>query len=1237
MKNVLFINSKLTFLILLILLLSPNQISYAQSARKVSFSKSSVDFSVVKAKNGSEYQKVEIKDLQLTGEPGQPNLPAKYLRLLIPADQNVADISVKANNREIINISRKVFPTQPDIPTSIHFKGNEFVEPDPYIYNSDKPWPENIIKVVNDGYFDGTNHIVTLEIYPMRYNPVSDYLEFYSEIEFVLNMTSSSKQLFETPVRKEKYNALYENSLRQLVDNDEDIPLYCLPKLNKNNSVTIGPLPAYEYVIITSLSLASSFDEFISWKRRKGLDIGIVAVEEIYTSYGGDLTSGIYDLPGKIREYLKDSWQVGTVWALLGGDYTVVPIRYGCGADNYWTSPTYQLPDDYKIPADLYFADFDGDWEVDGDEYTGEVTGDDPDYYPEIFVGRLLCTTSQEVQRWTTKLIKYEQNPGNGDTDYLMRSFLNQADELQNANQAVGIQSYLPGSFQHTVFSEVPSYNAPNPTFPLGSDIISELNNTKYGLWSWFNHGAPTCIAASTHLVNKTPRALLKTIAAYPFGDVPDQDNGLDILNNVNYPAIVYSIACEVTPFDDYSPYGWYDGYKNMGEGFTVITENGGPELLGNTRYGFVYGSYYLYQDFADLITAGTTNLGVAELISKANYCNDSLGHYHYLSYSHNLIGCPETQLWTDIPSTYEHVLITDNGSTVDVQAGVSGSTICASSADDNGASYFSVVENVAGATFSTDVRPLNITITKKNYLPYLRTLTDNYPPVISYFTQTPDPICLGSYGYVYAHLSQGTEPITYNWQGFAFPQNVTITPMGQKCKITYSNLLQAKEVNPVIQVPYYLKCTASNVYGSNSKNYTPHLSSDCEPSGCPTLAFNEGTERINENTLLINSPLYPDSIVVDYYLLNNSSRFSNSQIDFYINEPEKEHTWFDQIELWELKANKGEFIAVTDEGEFINFKDEKKPYKYVLNDTLDVTAELESNDGKIFYFLPGDLLRIEQSKGKLTSVVQTPTSTYAAVIGIIKPPKEEIAGNIYVIKKNSNGATITSETFGVGGFHLRENVSMAAKRIGELDEDDAVEIIFNNETELDYFVLTKNLKTVKSEKLELISSEKGSESIENKISQRDSSFAELLPGEEMRFSYSTKANVDKKEKIKLALKIVGRYETMNGESLFVNKDTQPKETTEIEELPKENRLFDNYPNPFNPTTTIKYELKETTDLTLKIYDSLGRLIKVLEEVTKPAGRYELQFNGSNLSSGIYFYQLKGDNFSFVKKMLLIK
>lgn len=304
----------------------------------------------------------------------------------------------------------------------------------------------------------------------------------------------------------------------------------------------------------------------------------------------------------------------------------------------------------------------------------------------------------------------------------------------------------------------------------------------------------------------------------------------------------------------------------------------------------------------------------------------------------------------------------------------------------------------------------------------------------------------------------------------------------------------------------------------------------------------------------------------------------------------------------------------------------------------MDITAELESNDGLTYSFMPGDLLRVEPTQeGKLSSTVQAPTETYAVVIGIKPPPKEEIVGDIYVSNQQSKSASTTSGTYGIGGFYLRENISTTAKKIGNLNENDAVEIMFNNKTEFDYFVLTRNLKTVKAEKLELISSEKGSEDLGSRINQTDETYAELLPGEEIHFRYKTKQNVDKKKKIKHVLKVVGRYEKAEIEGLSIGKEKGDGITSVEEELPKENRLFDNYPNPFNPTTTIKYELKEAVNLTLKVYDSLGRIVKTIEEGIKPAGRYEVSFDGSELSSGMYFYRLQSDKFNFTKKMLMIK
>ena len=83
--------------------------------------------------------------------------------------------------------------------------------------------------------------------------------------------------------------------------------------------------------------------------------------------------------------------------------------------------------------------------------------------------------------------------------------------------------------------------------------------------------------------------------------------------------------------------------------------------------------------------------------------------------------------------------------------------------------------------------------------------------------------------------------------------------------------------------------------------------------------------------------------------------------------------------------------------------------------------------------------------------------------------------------------------------------------------------------------------------------------------------------------------------------------------------------------------LANNYPNPFNPSTRIKYEIGETSEVTLKIYNSLGEDVETLVSKTQSAGSYEVQFNAVGLSSGIYFYSLQTGENSAVKKMMLVK
>lgn len=93
----------------------------------------------------------------------------------------------------------------------------------------------------------------------------------------------------------------------------------------------------------------------------------------------------------------------------------------------------------------------------------------------------------------------------------------------------------------------------------------------------------------------------------------------------------------------------------------------------------------------------------------------------------------------------------------------------------------------------------------------------------------------------------------------------------------------------------------------------------------------------------------------------------------------------------------------------------------------------------------------------------------------------------------------------------------------------------------------------------------------------------------------------------------------------------------ENKNVPTEYSLMQNYPNPFNPSTTISYSIPNSDYVSLKIYDIIGNEITTLVNEQKESGNYQIQFNASNLSSGLYFYKIQAGSFNQVRKMLLIK
>ena len=192
-----------------------------------------------------------------------------------------------------------------------------------------------------------------------------------------------------------------------------------------------------------------------------------------------------------------------------------------------------------------------------------------PDYNPEIFVGRLLCSSRQDILNWTEKVIQYEQNPGNGDLNYLTKSFMIVSDQMEDnftPNQAERVRSHLPSALNSgsTIWRELQNGHSgegtvpQGPTFPTGSQIIAELNN-HYGLFSTFAHGNKNGITAMSDSTNTDPWWIIQPMDEMN-NNVPEVGNGFDNLTNNKFPTICYSVSCSPTPFDAFNNCPWFSG-----------------------------------------------------------------------------------------------------------------------------------------------------------------------------------------------------------------------------------------------------------------------------------------------------------------------------------------------------------------------------------------------------------------------------------------------------------------------------------------------------------------------------------------------------------------------------------------------------------------------------------------------------------------------------------------------------
>ncbi|GMQ81762.1 MAG: hypothetical protein BMS9Abin05_1198 [Rhodothermia bacterium] len=118
---------------------------------------------------------------------------------------------------------------------------------------------------------------------------------------------------------------------------------------------------------------------------------------------------------------------------------------------------------------------------------------------------------------------------------------------------------------------------------------------------------------------------------------------------------------------------------------------------------------------------------------------------------------------------------------------------------------------------------------------------------------------------------------------------------------------------------------------------------------------------------------------------------------------------------------------------------------------------------------------------------------------------------------------------------------------------------------------------------------------------------------------------------------IIESISTLSGDLSGIHADVLLATLVEEETSLHDFILEDAYPNPFSPVTTIRYTLPRPSDARIEVYDLLGKRVRMLESGFKPSGEYEITFDASGLSSGVYFYTMKAEEFRETKKMMVTK
>lgn len=660
---------------------------------------------------GVTYTTIHYAGLDNHGAPGTPSLPVDYIRFSVP--YNATNFTVTTTTRFPLEskIPHMVYPCQ--TPRLMNDTSSWAITlPDSSIYFSGSYYPANLATIVDEGFLAGENHIVTVAVTPYSCIHVNNGTVNYKKIRKPQSITvkltyqTGGPLLTEPIVRRDTVLRNEGFALtRSMVVNPNAVRPNAVPDTSAwmNLHGIVSPGQSYPvdstvtYLIVTTQDLKHSTRRLAALKRQEGYSVKVVTMDEVlaspYSGNGDWVLDGngnshiaYSDDSGKLREYLRYCFKyLSTEYVLFAG--TDVPYRIICLTGTPKDSVFY-------APTDMYYNCLNGDWS------DGII-----DYSHELHVGRILSTSGTQIDNYTDKLLRYELNPGHGDYSYLKRAFFLRGRDFNRMldRPKMHLATYYPNQ----IF--INDTNSNNSGHPNGVDIIDTLNNNHVGLLIPFNHGGPDGIKVYGKDSNGYNSYIfsLDSITTY------ENEDGIDCLNNKDYPMIFYAPCCKTIPYDHTSG-------MNFGESFTTGKDYGGPVYIGYTRDAHSTQINEILNMFTIKLPRFNYKLGKTDSYSKECLSNNT--DYQNDIIIHSYLGDPTIELWTDIPQEYSNINVTRSENSITVSGLDVDSTIVAYCDNNYHAGYR--LTSSTSLTLNSVSPNSTIMLFKHNYLPYIAPLS---------------------------------------------------------------------------------------------------------------------------------------------------------------------------------------------------------------------------------------------------------------------------------------------------------------------------------------------------------------------------------------------------------------------------------------------------------------------------------------------------------------------------------